>query len=58
LLSNIYSYYRALSFAFEKNVMNGLIVIKSNMVQKQWAKINSDFMDKIKSIKLGPYGAV
>ena len=57
VLSTIYSYYRALSFALERNVINGLIVIKSNMVQKQWAKINRDFMEKIKSIQLGPYCA-
>ncbi len=57
VLSTIYSYYRALSFAFERNVINGLIVIKSNMVQKQWAKINKDFMNKIKAIQLGPYNA-
>ncbi|MCL4378202.1 MAG: B12-binding domain-containing radical SAM protein [Actinobacteria bacterium] len=55
VLSSIYSYYRALSFIFHRQIVDGLLVIYSNKIQKQWTKINKDFLDKIKDIHLGPY---
>lgn len=55
VLSSIYSYYRALSFIFQRQIVDGLLVIYSNKIQKQWTKLNKDFLDNIKNIHIGPY---
>jgi len=55
VLSSIYSYYRALSLIFHRQVVDGLLVIYSNKIQKQWTKINKDFLEKIKVLHMGPY---
>ncbi|MCL5771885.1 MAG: B12-binding domain-containing radical SAM protein [Actinobacteria bacterium] len=55
VLSSIYSYYRALSFIFQRQIVDGLLVIYSNKIQKQWTKLNKDFLENIKNIHIGPY---
>ncbi|MDD5659268.1 MAG: radical SAM protein [Actinomycetota bacterium] len=55
VMSSIYSYYRALSFVFHRQIVDALLVIYSNKIQKRWTKINKDFLDKIRDIHIGPY---
>jgi len=55
VMSSIYSYYRALNFIIHRQVIDGLLVIYSNNIQKRWTKLNKDFLENIKNIKIGPY---
>jgi len=55
LMSSIYSYYRALNFIIHRQLVDGLLVIYSNKIQKKWTILNKDFLKDIKNIKIGPY---
>jgi radical SAM superfamily enzyme YgiQ (UPF0313 family) len=55
VLSNVYSFYRALKWAFEKQIINAAIVIKSNQMQRQWAKRNKEYLKIIKNQKMPAY---
>jgi radical SAM superfamily enzyme YgiQ (UPF0313 family) len=58
VMSSIYSYYRALNFIIHRQIIDGLLVIYSNKVQKKWTKLNKDFLENIKNIRIGPYSMV
>jgi radical SAM superfamily enzyme YgiQ (UPF0313 family) len=58
VMSSIYSYYRALNFIIHRQVIDGLLVIYSNKIQKKWTKLNKDYLENIKNIKIGPYNIV
>jgi radical SAM superfamily enzyme YgiQ (UPF0313 family) len=55
VMSSIYSYYRALNFIIHRQLIDGLLVIYSNNIQKKWTKLNKDFLENIKNIHVGPY---
>jgi radical SAM superfamily enzyme YgiQ (UPF0313 family) len=55
VMSSIYSYYRALNFIIHRQVIDGLLVIYSNKIQKKWTKLNKDYLENIRNIKIGPY---
>ena len=55
VMSSIYSYYRALDFIIHRQLIDGLLVIYSNKIQKRWTKLNKDFLENIKNIHVGPY---
>ena len=55
VMSSIYSYFRALDFIIHRQVIDGLLVIYSNKIQKKWTKLNKDYLENIKNIKIGPY---
>jgi radical SAM superfamily enzyme YgiQ (UPF0313 family) len=55
VMSSIYSYYRALNFIIHRQVIDGLLVIYSNKIQKKWTKLNKEFLENIKNIKIEPY---
>lgn len=55
VMSSIYSYYRALNFIFHRQIVDALLVIYSNNLQKRWTKINKDFLDNVRNIHIGPY---
>jgi radical SAM superfamily enzyme YgiQ (UPF0313 family) len=58
VMSSIYSYYRALNFIIHRQVIDGLLVIYSNKIQKKWTKLNKEFLENIKNIRVGPYSMV
>lgn len=55
VLSNIYSNYRVIKLFLKAKIINSAIVLKSNLMMKEWGKTNREFLEFLRSLRIPAY---